>query len=91
VVWTASAEDDLRQIRDYLAQAAVEIAERTTEHLVRRLQQARDFPFSGRMGPETHSRLVRELIEPPYRIMYEVFPDRIEVLTILHGARRFPR
>ena len=90
-MWTESAHADLRAIHDYLSQVALEVAERTTARLVGRLDQARDFPFSGRMVPETGAELIRELIESPYRIMYEVFPDRIEILAVVHGARRFPR
>lgn len=28
----------------------------------------------------------QELIEPPYRIMYQVFVDRVEIATIRHST-----
>ena len=30
---------------------------------------------------------VRELIEPPYRLIYRVQPEAVEVLSILHGRQ----
>lgn len=43
----------------------------------------------GRVMPEFGNRYVRELIEGDYRIIYERFADRVEVLAIIHGARSF--
>ena len=33
---------------------------------------------------------VREMIYPPNRIVYRVRDDLVEVLTVVHTARRFP-
>ena len=46
-------------------------------------------PHSGRPG---RIACTRELVEPPYVIVYRVFEDRdeVHVLSILHGARRRP-
>jgi toxin ParE1/3/4 len=30
---------------------------------------------------------IREVIEGPYRIIYYVKPDQIDVLAVLHGAQ----
>jgi plasmid stabilization system protein ParE len=43
--------------------------------------------FSGRAVPEVDRTDIREVVEPPYRIIYRVLPDRIEVLTVMHGAQ----
>ena len=59
--------------------------------LMRRVEQLEAFPFSGRIVPEYNARLLRELIEDRYRILYEVFPDRIEIVTVLHGRQHLPR
>ncbi len=47
-------------------------------------------PFSGRMVPEYQVDDIRELIEKPYRIIYRVKKDQIDVLAIIHGARLLP-
>jgi plasmid stabilization system protein ParE len=42
------------------------------------------------MVPEYESRDLRELLEGPYRIIYRVQPDQIDVLAVVHGAQRLP-
>jgi len=37
--------------------------------------------------PEYDSADIRELIEFPYRLIYHVRPDVIEVVAILHGRQ----
>lgn len=32
---------------------------------------------------------MRELIEGDYRILYERFPDRVEIFAVLHGRAAF--
>ena len=33
---------------------------------------------------------IRELIEKPYRIIYRIKEDQIDVLAVIHGSRLFP-
>ncbi len=42
------------------------------------------------MVPEFSREDMRELIEGNYRIVYQVFPDRLVVLTVFEGHRFFP-
>jgi hypothetical protein len=58
------------------------------EDIVRRLQQAVDFPFSGRMVPEYAERNFRELLQPPYRLMYRVRANGITVEVVAKSAWR---
>jgi toxin ParE1/3/4 len=49
------------------------------------------FPESGRTGPEFEDTAVREVIRPPYRIVYRlVGADQIHVLTVHHSSKSFP-
>jgi hypothetical protein len=54
------------------------------------LQQIAQFPQSGRIAPEYGADAVREVIEGAYRIIYEVNPDNISVLAVIHGAQLLP-
>ncbi len=54
-----------------------------------RFVQIADFPLSGRMVPEIGIKQIREAIEGPYRIIYHILSNRIEVLAVLHGAQNF--
>lgn len=53
--------------------------------LTARSFQRDTFPDSGRSGPEFANRYIRELIEGNYRLIYERFADRVEILAVIHG------
>lgn len=36
------------------------------------------------MVPEWGDQAVREVLYDPYRVIYEVFPDHLEILTLNH-------
>ena len=41
--------------------------------------------------PEYPETELREVLERPFRIIYLVKPDRIEVVTVKHYRQRLPR
>ncbi|MBM4277356.1 MAG: type II toxin-antitoxin system RelE/ParE family toxin [Deltaproteobacteria bacterium] len=86
VHWTDTAERHLDALYAYIAQDSPEYAKRMVDRLTRRSQQIAAFPFSGRRVPEYDIDQVREIIEGPYRIIYHVKPDQIDVLAVIHGA-----
>jgi len=57
-------------------------ADEFAQRIAARVRILEVFPLAGRVVPEFQLEVVRELIEPPYRIVYEVFPDRAEILAI---------
>ncbi|MCK5165182.1 MAG: type II toxin-antitoxin system RelE/ParE family toxin [Desulfobacula sp.] len=40
--------------------------------------------------PEYDAEDIRELIEKPYRIIYRIKLDQIDVIAVIHGARLMP-
>ena len=78
----------LGAIAEYISIASPVYAEHTIEQLVERLDQACRFPESGRVVPEFERPDLRELIEPPYRLIYRVHPDTIEVIAVLHARQQ---
>ena len=44
----------------------------------------------GRIVPEIEDPNIRELIIYSYRLIYEISPNRIEILAIIHGKQDFP-
>jgi toxin ParE1/3/4 len=40
--------------------------------------------------PKYEMSQIREVVEGPYRIIYYIKPDQIDVLAVLHGARKMP-
>ena len=86
VHWTDTAQDHLDAIHAYIARDSAEYAKRTVDRLTRRSQQIASFPLSGRRVPEYDMEQIREVIEGPYRIIYHVSPDQIDVLAVIHTA-----
>ena len=48
------------------------------------------FPLAGRKVPEHQRDDLRELIRPPYRIVYRLVDDRVDVLTVFRSSRMIP-
>ena len=85
--WTEQAVTQLGAIAEYIAVSSPVYAEQVVDRVVGRLEQARRFPDSGRVVPEYEAPDVRELLEFPYRLIYRVRADAVEVLAIVHGRR----
>lgn len=91
VVWTDRAKARLRQIRAYVAQDQPLNADRLVDQLTRRVEQLAEQPRSGRMVDKYQREDLRELIEPPYRIVYLIGTDRIDILIVRDTRRVLPR
>jgi len=83
-----TAKQSLRAIHDYIAQSSPEFARRMVDRITHRSEQIAAFPLSGRVVPEFNVGQLRELFQRPYRIIYHVQPDKIEVVAIVHMSRR---
>jgi plasmid stabilization system protein ParE len=66
------------------------VAKRWVERQRERARNALNEPLAGRKVPEFSRDDIRELIEGKYRIVYQVFADRLVVLTVFEGHRLFP-
>jgi toxin ParE1/3/4 len=60
------------------------------DRITQRSEQISTQPFSGRKVPEYETEDIRELIEKPYRIIYRLKQDQIDVLAVIHGAQLLP-
>ena len=85
--WTEHAVTQLAAIAEYISFDSPVYAEQVIDQVVRRLAQAQQFPESGRVVPELERADVRELLELPYRVIYRVRPDAIEVVAIVHARQ----
>lgn len=83
-----SAVRDLEDIRDgYVAQSEPEVGDRLVREIVHRLEQLAEFPDSGRVVPEFDTPWLRELVHPPFRIVYRVDGVRVRIVRVWRSER----
>ncbi len=90
VRWTRNATEHLINIYEYIGVNSTTYAKRMVDRITKRSLQLANFPFSGREVPEYEAEDIRELIEYPYRIIYRIKSDQIDILAVIHGARKVP-
>jgi len=90
VVWTTRARERLHRVHAYIATDAPAVADDVVRRLVRRSRQLEAAPRSGRSVPEYDRDDIRELSERPYRIVYRILTDRIDILTVMHYHQLLP-
>lgn len=89
VRWTPQAADDLEAIYEFIARDSPHYAQITVEGIIAAIDRLEQFPLLGRHVPETSQADVRELIKPPYRIVYRT-GEIVKILTVFRGSRLFP-
>jgi len=87
VVWTKAADSNIQAIYDYIAQTSADYARRMIERITDRSPQIGAFPMAGRTVPEFQVGQLREVFEHPYRIIYRIRPDRIDIIAVVHMSR----
>ena len=89
LVWSAQALEDLQQVREYIAADSQGAAARTARRLRDAAKLLVSHPEIGRAGRVSSTR---ELVVSgtPYLLPYRMHRGQIEILAILHSARRWP-
>jgi addiction module RelE/StbE family toxin len=89
IFWLKLARLDLHDIRDYISQDNPEAAVKTILNIIDAVEKLSILPEIGKPGRVKNTR---ELIISgiPYTVPYRIKGDRIEILRVLHQARKFP-
>ena len=88
ISFAASAVADLEAIRAWYASRQVpEVGERLLREIVAHVEQLADFPESGRIVPEFELVQLREIIHPPFRIVYRLAEERIRIVRVWRSER----
>lgn len=90
VHWTNTALGHLLSIYEYIGQDSPAYADRIVDKLTRRSEQIKAFPGSGRRVPEYDRDDIREVVEKPYRIIYRIREEQIDVLAVFHSSQQLP-
>ena len=83
-----AAQDDLRATYAYYAERSPAAADRVVGAILNAANGLAQFPLMGRHGavPGTRERIVTRF---PYRIVYQIVDDTIEVLRVIHTAQQW--
>ncbi len=89
VIWSPTARAHLRHAKALIAGDNPRAAAKTAVSILDAVERLKDFPASGRPGKLPHTR---ELVMPgtPFFLPYRVKGDAVEILGVIHGARRWP-
>ncbi len=88
IKFAESALCDLEDILAWYAEQHVpEVGNRLVREVFARTEQLVKFPESGRMVPEFGMKIVRELIQPPFRIVYRIDPAAIWIVRVWRSER----
>jgi len=83
-----SALADLESIRAWYAlQDVPEVGERLTGEIVESIEALADHPEMGRIVPEFDQPFLRELIRPPFRIVYRRDPKHVRIVRVWRSER----
>lgn len=87
-----SAITDLEGIRSwYTEQGVPDVGDRFVKAIVARIEALRDHPEMGRIVPEFDRPFVRELIHPPFRIVYRLEPKRVRIVRVWRSEQLLSR
>lgn len=90
VQWAEAAVRDLEELVSYIAADSPPNAERILDKLEKRARALGSAPARGRVVPELAHfgiRSWRELLVKPYRILYRIEADTVNILAVLDGRR----
>lgn len=89
IKWFACAINDLSEIRKYIAEDNPTAAQNVASKIKEAISLLKEHSAAGRPG---RIEGTRELVIPefPYIIPYRVRNGEIEILRVLHNARKWP-
>jgi plasmid stabilization system protein ParE len=83
-----SALADLESIRvGYAEQGVPDVGERLIAEVVTSIEALTDHPAMGRIVPEFDQPFLRELIRPPFRIVYRRDPKHVRIVRVWRSER----
>ncbi|AUB85193.1 type II toxin-antitoxin system RelE/ParE family toxin [Candidatus Thiodictyon syntrophicum] len=88
VSFAESALSDLAGIQEWYAEEGVpEVGDRLVAEIFERVEVLADHPDIGRVVPEFDQAFLRELIHPPFRIVYRRDPLRVRIVRVWRSER----
>jgi toxin ParE1/3/4 len=88
IQFSPSAFDDLDGIKAHYKEEGVpQVGKKILAAIIEHIQTLCDFPDIGRSVPEYNEVQIRELIHPPFRIVYLREPKAVVIIRVLRSER----
>ena len=90
VVWSNIAENDLKNIIEYIAEDSPDNALKVFKNIKQKASSLNTLPERGRIVPELRDQGIlqyRELVISPWRILYRTSEKSVFVLSVLDSRR----
>ena len=90
IIWAVVAENDLKEIIEYIATDSPANALKILKRIKQKASSLYTLPERGRIVPELQDQgilLYRELIIPPWRIIYRISEMKVYVLSVLDARQ----
>jgi len=90
VLWAKAAEEDLKSIIEYICIDNPSAARDSLKKIKSKVSCLCSFPQRGRVVPELKDHGIlqyRELIIPPWRVIYRISEEQVYVLLVIDSRR----
>lgn len=87
VIWSPLAERQAEEAYEYIARDRPDAARKWLTELIDRVEGLHRFPRRGRVVPEIGRQDYRQILHQPYRVIYAIRHDQVEVLAVRHLRR----
>ena len=88
ISFAESALRDLEEVRSwYMEQGVPEVGTRLVSEVFQRVEALASHPDMGRVVPEFEQPFLRELIHPPFRIVYRRDAQRVRIVRVWRSER----
>ena len=88
IILARSALSDLQEIKTYyLGQRLPEIGQKFVNAILKDVQRLRDHPDSGRKVLEFDQERIREIIHPPFRVVYLRNVSSVNLVRVWRSER----
>ncbi|MCO6415626.1 type II toxin-antitoxin system RelE/ParE family toxin [Siccirubricoccus sp. KC 17139] len=88
LLWSPLARAQLREARDFIAQDNPDAADRLVAAIETAAAHLLVFPQSGQATGQR--RRAWQVPRTPFRLIYRVRGERLDILMVWHGARAWP-
>lgn len=90
IIWSPTARTKIKKILEYISEDNPDAALSLIDQFELKVEKLKQNPESGRVLPEAKNDQIREIVvHKNYGIIYEINPDKIEILTVRHFRQNF--